>query len=304
MSELLFAVREWRESSLKNPGGKPAFCRLEALEALNGFESSIELFVTAFNDVCGLRTTIMKELLSCDVAREQIAVIEDMFEGGDLESIVVVTRSAPTDMTLQIFLAKVWKIKDLFLQISEETPVGLFASYFERSSDVLQEMDVAELDDDAGVDLRGRETDGFVVIADERLQIVAGVLEFREELEHCLEIFRWSEHADGNVVRQVIDAVDERNLPIVAFHSNELSIDNKEATETFGIAVGERDLVIVRESIQFAHERSVGGINALADACSECAGARALEMCQQDWLFRRAVINTETCTAILAPISL
>lgn len=51
-------------------------------------------------------------------------------------------------------------------------------------------------------------------------------------------------------MREVIDAVDERNFPIVPLHRHELSIYNKEATEAFWIAVGECDVIIVRESIE------------------------------------------------------
>lgn len=110
-------------------------------------------------------------------------------------------------------------------------------------------MDVAELDDAAGVDLTSCQPDGFVVVADERLQVVAGVLKFREVLEHRLEILRRSKKTDRNIVRQVIDAVDEGNLAVVALHCHIFPVHDEEAAEAFGIAVAERDLVVVRKSI-------------------------------------------------------
>jgi len=249
MSEFLSAIRERRESSAKNPSRQPAFRRLEALESLDCFQSSVELFVVAFNEVRGPRTTIMEKLLCCDVTREQIAVVEDVLERCDLQGIIIVARSAPADMAFQIRLAEVRKIEDLFLEIREEVPVGLLASHFERSSDVLEEMDMAELDDCVGVDLFRCHADGFVVVADKSLQVVAGVLQFGEELYEGLIILAWSEHANGNVMRQVIDAVDEGNLPIVAFDRHVLSIHHEEAAEALRIAIAKRDLVVVREML-------------------------------------------------------
>lgn len=102
---------------------------------------------------------------------------------------------------------------------------------------------------------------------------------------------------------QVIDAVDERNLSIVAFDSHILSIDHQKPAEAFGIAVAERDLVVVRKGSQFANERSVGRINAFADACCERARARALEMQRQQRFCFMAVIDAKTLPAIVAEVS-
>ena len=103
---------------------------------------------------------------------------------------------------------------------------------------------------------------------------------------------------------QVIDAVDEGNLLLISFYRHKLPIHNQEAAETLGIAVGERDLVVVWEGIQLRHERSVRRINALADAGSERAGACAFQVCQEQWFIRSTVIDTEACTAIFAPVTL
>lgn len=303
MPKSLPAVGEWRESPSENPGGEPAFCGLEALESLDGFESAVQLFVVAFDEIRGSWTAVVKELLRFHVAGEEIAVVEDVVERRDFESVVVVARGAPSDVPFQIFLAEIWEIEDLFLEIGQEAPVGLFASHFERSADVLEEVDMTELDDDTGVHLFRGETNGLVVVADECLKVVARVLELREVLEHRLEVLRWCKQADGNVVGQVVDAVDEGNLPVVAFDCHILSIDHQKPAEAFGIAVAERDLVVVRESIQFMYERSVGRVNAFADAGRERAGARALEMQRQQRFCFAAMINAETLPAIVAEVS-
>lgn len=275
MPKSLPAVGKRRESSSKNPGGEPTFCGLEALKSLNGFQSAVELFIVAFDEVRRSGAAVVKELLRFDVAGQEVAVVKDVVERRDLQRVIVIPWSSPANVALEVRLPEVWKIEDLFLKISEEVPVGLFASHFERSSDVLKEVDMTELDDDTWVHLFRGETDGFVVVADECLQLIAGVLELREVLQHHLEVLRWGKQAHGNVVGQVIDAVDERNLLLVAFDCDVFSIDHQKPAEAFWIAVAERDLVVVRESIQFAHKRSVGRINAFADACCERARARA-----------------------------
>ncbi len=137
---------------------------------------------------------------------------------------------------------------------------------------------MADLDDAAGVDRSCGHADGLIVIADDAQQFVASVLELGKELLHHLEVLGWSQEADGNVVCCVINAVDEGNFLLVALHRHILPIDHEEAAEAFGIAVGEGDLVVMRQGIQFGHECSVGRINALFDPCRERAGAGALKV--------------------------
>lgn len=87
----------------------------------------------------------MEEIFRTDVAREQITVVEDMLERSDLERIIVVAGRSPADVTFQVRLAEVREIEDLLFDVCEEVPVSLFATDFECSPDVLEEVDVAEL---------------------------------------------------------------------------------------------------------------------------------------------------------------
>ena len=302
MTESLPAISEWCEPSAKNPSRKPAFRGGEALEALNGFQSAVQLLVVALDEICGFRAAVVEEILCPDVTGEKIAVVEDVFERVNLERIIVVPWRSPTNVTLEIRLAEVWEIEDLLFQIGEKTSVRLFAADFERSSDVLEEVDVAELDDDIGVDGFGRHADGFVVVADERLKCVSGVLELREILEHRLVVLGGGQQADGNVVGEVVDAVNERNLVVIAFHGDELPIDDEEATETFGIAVTERDIVVVGQCLQFGHNASVGCVDAFADSSGNRADAGTLQMQREQGLCFASVIDGEALPAIIAEV--
>ena len=251
---------------------------MEALESLNGFQSSVELFVTAFDDVRGLGAAIVKELLRFHVACKQITVVEDVVERGDFHRIIVVPWCSPANVTLKIRLAECRKIEDFLFEVIDKFSVRFVASHFQGFADVLQEVDMAELDDDAGVHLTRCHANGFVVIADDSKEFVTGVLELREELHQRREVLRRCKQADRNIMRQVINAVDERNLPVISFYRNKLPVHHEEAAEALGIAVGERDLIVVRQRIQLGHKCSVGGINALPNACSERAGARTFEV--------------------------
>ncbi len=304
MSEFLSAIRKGCDPSLYDPGREPAFCGLKALESLNCFQSAVQLFVATFDEIGGLWTAIVKEIFRTDIAREQIAVVENMLERCDLERIIVVTRCSPANMPFEIVLPQTGKGEDLLFQIFDETPVRFLASHLQGLSNVLQKMDMAELDDDTRIDSNCCHANGFVVVADQCLQVIAGVLQLREVLEHRLIVLGRGKQADRNIVRQVIDAVDERNLSIIAFHCHELPVDNQEAAETFGIAVGEGDLVVVWKGIQLFCETPVGCIDAFADLGGKCTDACSLQMLQEQCIVRRAVIDTETCATILAAISL
>ena len=289
---------------MQNPGREPTFCGLKALESLNGFESAVQLFVVALNEIRCFRAAIMKELLRFHITGEQIAVVEDMLKGSDLQWIVVVSRRSPADVPFEICLTEVGKVEDLPFEIFHKCSVGFVASHLERSSDVFEEVHMAELDYNPGVDCFRRHTDGFIVVADESKELIAGVLQFREELEQCLVVLAGSQHADRNVVREVINAVDEWNLAVVPFHRNEFPVYNEEATESLGIAVGQSDVIVVRKRIQLCDNASVGRIGSFSDVSRHRTNARALQMRQQHRLIGKTMVNAETRTAIFATISL
>lgn len=104
-------------------------------------------------------------------------------------------------------------------------------------------------------------------------------------------------------MREVIDAVDEGNLPIVSFHRHKLSIHDEEATEAFGVAVGKGDLIFVRKIIQLCDNSIVGSIRAFTDSCSKCSSACTFQV-QREQRFRFApMINAEALSAIAAKMT-
>lgn len=79
-------------------------------------------------------------------------------------------------------------------------------------------------------------------------------------------------------MRDVIHAVDEGDLLIVAFHSDILSIHDERASEAFPVAVPGGDIVIMRQSIQFLLHPCVRRVQPSSDAGGQRADACAFEV--------------------------
>ena len=227
----------------------------------------------------------------------------DVLQSCDLHAIIPVSLEefkAPAFERLGVEVL----LEEQCFDIRNEAPVLLLAPDLQSSADVLQEVDVAELDDAARVHVPSSHADRFVVIADHSEEVVTGILELGEVLHPCLVILARSEEADRDVVGQVVHAVEQRKLLRVSLYFHVLPVDDEETTEALGIAVGERDIVVVRELQKLPHHASVRRIDALANAPGERANARALDVCEEERFFLRTVINAETGTTILATVTL
>lgn len=249
---------------------------MEALKALNSFESSVELFVHALNEIRGSRTVDVEDSFGLHVGGELLAAREDVLHGGDFHGIVVVTRRAPANAGLESISSEVFDLEDVFFEVSEETTIGFLAAYPERSPDVLKEVHVADLDNAAGEDILRRHADGIVLVASNTPERISRVLQFCEELHECFKVLRGGEETDGNVVRDVVHAIDERNLLRIALHCNVLPIDDQRAPEAFPVAVPGRDVVVMRKSFQFSYKLPVGASDASPFTMSKRADARPL----------------------------
>lgn len=101
----------------------------------------------------------------------------------------------------------------------------------------------------------------------------------------------------------VINAVDEGNLPIESFHSNELPIDDETPTKSLGIAVPGSDIVVMRELLEFPHHSLVRRIETAIDPRRQRADARSFDVEIEERFFSfPAMIDAEPCSAIDAAI--
>lgn len=251
------AVGEWRESLSKNPGREPAFCCRIRCKALNGFQSAVELLVHALNEICRSWTIDMEDGFSFHVSGELLAALENVIHGGELHGIIVMPGRSPPNAGLKTILAEEGNVEDVFLHFRKKCSVGFFASGLECATDVLEEVHVADLGDAAWEDVLRSHADGIILIAGNAPQRVVHVLELREELDHCLKVLGGGKKADGNVVRDVIHAVDEGNLLLVAFDGDVFPIHNQRASEALPVAVPGGDIVVMRQCLQLLHQACV-----------------------------------------------
>ena len=301
--ELPSAIREGGESLTENPSREPSLCCCERFKALNGLEPPVELFVHTLDEIGGPWTINVQDGLGSDVGRELLTALEDVLHDGDLHGIVLVTGRAPANSGFQSFPSEDGNAEDMLLEISEEIPVGFLAAYPERPANVLEEMDMADLGDDAREDVLCSHTNRIVLVAGNTAQRVVHVLELREELDHCLMALRGGEEADGNVVRDVIHPVDEGNLLVRALHRDVFPIDEQRASKALPVAVPGGDVIVVGKNLEFLHQACVGRIEPPPNPCSQRTDTCALEMeIEERFLVLRPVINAEPAMAISALI--
>lgn len=103
-------------------------------------------------------------------------------------------------------------------------------------------------------------------------------------------------------MREVIHPIDERYLLLVALYGNILPINDQRAAETLGIAVPFRDVVVVRDVLQFPHELSVRPANAFAMIRCKCADACSFEMLRENRFGKLSMIRTPPMAAIIASV--
>ena len=71
----------------------------------------------------------------------------------------------------------------------------------------------------------------------------------------------------------VIHAIQEGNLPLVAFHLHMFAIGNQRATEAFSVAVVMGELIVVWENFQLCNNPCIRSVQSSADVMSQCANA-------------------------------
>ena len=137
---------------------------------------------------------------------------------------------------------------------------------------------MADLHDAAGEDVLRCLPCRVILITGHASEGISRVLELREELDHGLEVLGWTQEANGDVMGDVIHAVDERDLLVVALHRHVLPIDNQRASETFPVAVPSGDIIVVWQRFQFPHQCAVDATPTFAIVCCKCTNTRPLQM--------------------------
>lgn len=261
------------------------------------------MLVVALNHVRRLRTFLVVPAIRADIAREPLTVFGDVLERGDLHGVVLVLLQKFKASLLQFLSAEQRNFENGFFNFPHEGFVGVVAADFECAPDILQEVDMAELQEGFRVHVVRGHTDCFVVVAHDGEAVVARVLQLREELHPRLVALARSQHADGDVVSAVVNAPQERNLLVAPFHRDVLAVHDDDPAELLRVAVLHGDAVVVRECITLGFEEGEGLANTLADFEGKTPDRGTHEVLTKQLLFP-SMVATEALPAVTASESL
>ena len=276
---------------------------MKGFEAIDGLEPALNLLVHTLDEIRGSRTFRTEPGLCFHIGSEFFCMFEDALHGGNLQRITTMLRRSPPDASLEALLTEEGDAEDMFFDVFEETVVVLAGSDPQVTANVFEEMDMAELDEDIGEDVPGCHANGFMVIAGDRDERVIYVLQLREVLHPGFKTLRGRKEADGDVMGSVIDAVEEGNLLLVAPHSDVLPVHDDLSSETFPVAVVSRDIIVVRQCIEFLNEACVCPIEALPYSRCEGTDACAFEVkIEEGFLLLPTMIDAEVPMTIIAVV--
>lgn len=261
------------------------------------------MFIHALDEVCGSWAFGLEPGFRFHIGSEFLRMLKDMLESGDLERIILMLWRPPPDVALKIVLPKDRNPEDMLFDITEEALVVLVTPDPEIVPDVLEEMDMAELREDIGEDVFRSHFDGFIVVTGDRDERVIRILEFREVLHPCLEALGGCKEADRNVMGSVIDAVEQGDFLLVAFHRHILPIHDDLPAEAPPIAVIVCDVVVMGQRMELCKDFLVGCSDADIAAAGERTDACSLEVqIQERFFLLPAVINAEVPVTIIAVV--
>jgi len=155
---------------------------VERLKTLNGFESSLELLVVAFDEVRSFGTFGLEPFFCFHIVREFLCMLKDALKDGELQRIIVVSWRSPTNVAFEVLFAEDGYVKDVLLDIMEEAVVVLTTAYAKVPSDVLEEVNMTHLNEDIRKDVLCSHLDRLIVITRDCHKRIIHILELREEL--------------------------------------------------------------------------------------------------------------------------
>ncbi len=123
------------------------------------------------------------------VGCEFLTALKDFLHHSDLERVILMSWRAPPDACFQTILPEHRDVEDVLFHFCKETHVILVGAYPQLSSDVFQEMNMANLHNTIGKDVLCCHSYCIVLITRDATKRVASILEFCEELNESLKIF-------------------------------------------------------------------------------------------------------------------
>ena len=231
-------------------------------------------------------------------------MIEDVLEHGNLLWVILVSGRSPANMTFEVLFPENRKTEDMLLDVCHEALVRVVTAHLQLPPDVLEEVHMAELWQDIGKDVLCGHSDGLTVITGHGDEWVVHILQLREELYPPLEALARCQETHGNVMRPVVDAVEQWNLPLVSLHLHVLPIHDEFSPESLPVAEIVCHIVVVGQGCQLPCDAPVGRPYAYGIVIGQRPDAGSLEVeIEERFLPFPAMINAEPASTILALVS-
>ena len=93
---------------------------MKTLEALNCFESSVQLLVHALDQVRRSRAIDVEDCFCLYIGSQLLAALEDVVHRGYLHGIILMAGRAPAYASFQTIFAQVLNLEDVLLDIRKE----------------------------------------------------------------------------------------------------------------------------------------------------------------------------------------
>lgn len=251
--ELSFTVSQWFRPSPHEIGIEPPGSRLKTLKTLDCFQSSVEMRIVELNQV-----GIVGAARQSEVGEQDIAPVpdipEDIFKDGMVEGMMFEHMCQSTLDTLGIPPFS----EDMPSERGEEVTILFLGSDPQVPPDILQIVIVAYLEHSMGKDLVESLFDACPVIDNHYPDVIAKGMQLLKKVRERHLILGNVQMTVGNIMGQIVDGVDERNLGRKAFDSYILAIDDEDTAETFGITERLGEERVVWQLVEFCNDPGVG----------------------------------------------
>lgn len=268
------AISKRRDSPFDKIRIEPRVRTLEGLESFDRLEPTLKVGVEALNEVRRSWDSFLSHVAGQE--REASLDIRKHTHAPDICSIPV--HQFPGAVR-KLFSASPFG-KERF-DLSHEGDVQGISRDSQRRPDGLFVMVVAQLNDAVRVYLPGCLVDVLVVITHDGRKRVQEEFQRLEEGEAGLVVFRNREDIRGNIMRQVINAIENRNLSLVPLHCHVFAISEEDSAESGTIRSG--DVCTVWESSKTSDGSTICRASMTSFLISECPKGTAGKMTGKEY---------------------
>lgn len=180
--------------------------------------------------------------------------------------------------------------------------MGRLRSDMERLANVFKIVVLAELERNAWIKLFKGSWQGLPIIGENDLDGVVQGLQETEECEEGICVFGRDKDPEKNIVRFVINAVDERDFLRISFYLHVLPVHDENARRIAAEIPCEVDALW--ETSQFLHDALIHRLSRKFVFISEFTKRNSIDIWNPQWFFLFSMVNRKRAFTALTKISL